>query len=394
MAEAHKPSSKSLAEPVPVAASPETVQATSNPSPPPVLPIEANPSEDETLTIRNPLLSKVILPLPPLLLPDLLLPPYDFPSFNSQRLDEELQIYSRYLRIYGAPEVLIIGSSRSLQGIDPSALQEGLEAQGYSSVNVFNFGINGATAQVVDLVLQQILTEEQLPKLIIWGDGLRAFNDGRPDLTFNEIVASEGYRRLQTGDRPILSRTYYQETARLNATADKSLDRASTSGATPAQVVAPDLDMLGFQAVSEQFDPTTYYQQYPRVSGQFDADYVPFQLGGRQTQSTVAVARFARQQNIPLVIVNLPLTQTYLDAPRQAYEQRFRQHIQQLAQQEDFQFVNLHQYPELMQNQYFADPSHINRQGARAIALHLAADTTMPWHILQSPSDTARSDSN
>lgn len=335
-------------------------------------------------TIRDPLFSSLILPLPPLLLPDLLMPPYDFPSFDSQRLDEELQIYSRYLRTYGTPDVLIVGSSRSLQGIDPVALQEGLEAQGDAGVKVFNFGINGATAQVIDVLLNEVLSDEHLPKLIIWGDGLRAFNDGRPDLTYREIINSEGYQRLSQGDRPIPPRAFYQESPILTAsTSTEQSIVTSTLTESIQQTISADLDMYGFQKITEQYDPATYYTQYPRVSGQFDSDYSPFALGQEQTTSTIAVAEFARSHNIPLVIVNLPLTQDYMDGVRRSYENQFLQHMQQLAQQRSFTFINLNQNPNLMQNQYFADPSHINYQGARAVALHLAADPNVPWQRLR-----------
>lgn len=330
--------------------------------------------------IGDPLLSSLILPLPPLLLPDLLLPPLNIPSFNSQRLDEELQIYSRYLRLYGTPDVLVIGSSRSLQGIDPIALQEALQAQGYKNAKVFNFGVNGATAQVVSLVLREVLNEEQMPKLIIWGDGLRAFNDGRPDQTYSEIVASDGYKWLQAGNRPIPVRTFYRP-AVLTASAHPELTRSALAGST--QQLSSVLDMYGFQAVSDRFDPTVYFQHYPRVPGDYDGDYVPFALGGVQTQATIAVADFARSHNVPLVVVNLPLTQEYMDTPRLQREQTFRQHMQQLAQQELFIFKDLVQHPELMQNQYFADPSHINQEGAKAIARQLAADITIPWTVLK-----------
>ncbi|PSB10231.1 hypothetical protein C7B61_03285 [filamentous cyanobacterium CCP1] len=342
-------------------------------------------SEAEFPTIDAPLFSSLILPLPPLLLPDLLLPPYDFPSFNSQRLDEELQIYSRYLRTYGTPDVLIVGSSRSLQGIDPLALQEGLEAQGYSGVKVFNFGINGATAQVIDVLLNEVLTDDHLPKLIIWGDGLRAFNDGRPDLTYREIVGSEGYRRLSQGDRPIPSRLY-EDSPILTASTEQSIV-TSTLTESVQQTISADLDMYGFQTITEQFDPAAYYSQYPRVSGNFDADYVPFALGQEQTASTIAVAEFARSHDVPLVIVNLPLTQDYMDSIRQSYERQFIQHMQQLAQQRSFTFLNLNQSPDLTQNRYFADPSHINQHGARAVALHLAANPNVPWQRLRTKQD-------
>jgi hypothetical protein len=338
-------------------------------------------SDSEFPILRDPLLSSLLLPLPPLLLPDLLLPPLDIPSFNSQRLDEELQLYSRYLRIYGTPDVLLIGSSRSLQGIDPIALQEGLEAEGYAGVKVFNFGVNGATAQVVSLVLQEVLNPEHLPKLIIWGDGLRAFNDGRPDQTYSEILKSEGYRWLQAGNRPIPVRTFYRDAPVLTASANNaSLARSALARST--QQVSSVLDMYGFQAVSDRFEPSTYFQNYPRVSGHYDADYVPFGLGGIQTQATIAVAQYAKARNIPLVIVNLPLTQAYMDTPRLRREQAFHQHMQRLAQQEQFIFRDLVQHPTLMQNQFFADPSHINHSGARAVALHLATDPAIPWQVL------------
>ena len=369
---------------------PEEDYASSNPALPtdteplPVSPeatsLKPQVPEAKSLAIRDPLLSSLILPLPPLLLPDLLLPPLNVPSFNSQRLDEEFQIYSRYLSIYGTHDVLIVGSSRSLQGIDPIALQEELAAQGCAGVKVFNFGVNGATAQVVNLVLQQVLNQEQVPKLIVWGDGLRAFNDGRPDETYNEIVASEGYRWLQAGNRPIPVRTFYQDVPVLTASVNPSFAHSVLADST--QQISSVLNMYGFQSVVDRFDPATYYQHYPVVPGAYDTDYVPFGLGGVQTQATIAVAQYARNHNVPLVVVNLPLTQNYMDSLRLQHEQTFRQHMQRLSQQEQFMFLDLVQHSELIQNQYFADPSHINHDGARAVARHIASDPTVPWHVL------------
>jgi hypothetical protein len=71
------------------------------------------------------------------------------------------------------------------------------------NVKVFNFGINGATAQVIDLLLQKILTPEQLPRLVVWADGARAFNSGAVDVTYDGIVASVAYRQLMAGTLPI-----------------------------------------------------------------------------------------------------------------------------------------------------------------------------------------------
>ncbi len=127
------------------------------------------------------------------------------PSFNNRLLDEKLALYQQRLLQGNPPDVIILGSSRALRGVDPIALQDALADQGYSDVEVFNFGINGATAQVVDLILRRILTPEQLPKLIIWADGARAFNSGREDITYQAIASSDGYQQLQAGTFPNLT---------------------------------------------------------------------------------------------------------------------------------------------------------------------------------------------
>ncbi|MFM7324255.1 MAG: hypothetical protein ACKO4L_04890, partial [Nodosilinea sp.] len=205
-----------------------------------------------------------------------------------------------------------MGSSRSLQGIDPAALEEGLAAQGYPGLKVYNFGINGATAQVMNLLVQDILQPEQLPRLIVWGDGSRAFNASRPDRTYSQIVASPGYQRVSQGQYPIPSRTMAWEVPTF-VTANKSLAASAVAAEAP---VASDLTEQGFQTVTDVYDPDRYYRQFPWVPGQFDGDYRNFSLGGAQTEATAAIARFAHRQGITLVVVNLPLTSDYLDPVR------------------------------------------------------------------------------
>ena len=320
--------------------------------------------------------SSLVLPLPPLVIPDLLLPPYNFPSFSSERLDQELQLYLKYLRANGKPDILVMGSSRSLQGIDPAALEEALAAQGHPGLKVYNFGINGATAQVMNLLVQHILTPEQLPKLIVWGDGSRAFNNGRPDRTYSQILASAGYRRVAAGEQPIPTRIFAWEIP-IASTSNKS----AADSTAPAHPVTADLTLQGFQKVTDEYQPDRYYRQFPWVPGQFDADYRAFNLQGEQAEATVDLARFARAEGITLVVVNLPLSRDYLDTVRRGYERGFQRHMWQLARREQFMFRNLSQQPELMRDSYFADPSHINSKGARATAFHLAADSTIPWQV-------------
>lgn len=353
-----------------------------------------------------------------------------FPSFSSPRLDAQIRLYASYLALNGPPDILIIGSSRSLQGIDPARLEAELSAQGYADLSVYNFGVNGATAQVVDLMVRQLLTPEQLPQMILWGDGSRAFNNGRSDATYQQIVASNGYAYLQAGQHPIAYGSsrwagdrFCLEPSPLdssfNSSLEPSLEASGENGFETGSVeqyfmnwadwgvlcdqtvngterprrwerdrpilqqrwinqYGTGLNRQGFLPVATVFDPVAYYQQYPRVPGAYDADYVPFELEGEQAIATARLAAYLQSHNVPLVFVNLPLTNDYLDSFRQQREQLFWQHMAQMAQREGFLVRNLNQ-AELSLNQYFADPSHLNQAGAQAVATYLARDATLPW---------------
>lgn len=158
--------------------------------------------------------------------------PINYPTFRSQQLDEQIVRYQDYIRQQKRlPDILIVGSSRALRGIEPRTLEDALAKQGYPGLKVYNFGVNGATVQVVDLIVRQILPPEQLPKLIILADGARAVNSGRVDVTYNAIAASEGYKELARGNFQV----------RTNQLTDEA---SKTPAANPLMVVAQVADEL------------------------------------------------------------------------------------------------------------------------------------------------------
>jgi hypothetical protein len=351
--------------------------------------------------------------------------PIAYPTFNSQQLDRQLRIYLTYLAEFGPPDILIVGSSRSLQGIDPATLQQALAQHGHPNLRVFNFGINGATAQVVDWLLQRLLTPGQLPRLIVWGDGSRAFNNGRPDHTFNNIMNSQGQKRLSSGIHPAVPPTNRLELGRICmdllpiqfplqepapssfsphsvqvGSAGKSLAcnqplkflirPGVTSGLRP-QPPRKFAESLGFQWVDAQFNPGSYFRQYPRVPGRFDADYRNFSLQGKQIRALENVASFAKRNHTPLIFVNLPLTLTYLDFPRSSYENQFSRRMQGLARSQAFVFQDLVTERSLNHNHYFADPSHINRYGAAAVANQISKELAITLaKLLPEKSDVSK----
>ncbi|NEP00784.1 MAG: DUF1574 domain-containing protein [Symploca sp. SIO2E9] len=350
------------------------------------------------------------------------------PSFNNLLLNEKLALYQQRLNQIGPPDVLIIGSSRAMRGVDPQALQNLLVAQGYADIEVFNFGVNGATAKVVEFLLRRILMPEQLPKLIIWADGARAFNSGREDITYNAIAKSQAYRKIKAGtfpflsanstkpvtnkDQPLtyLSSSYQSISDWLNQslgsisptysqreqfkfllqeqliTLLKLANFRQTADTNSPQKLSDHkpIDFNGFLAVSTRFNSATYYQQHPRVAGAYDSNYQSFQLVGEQYIALKAILQFTQEQNISLVFVNLPLTKDYLDPVRSKYEEQFRLHMHATAMERELIFRDL-AHLLITKDDYFSDPSHLNRYGAYQVSKYLAQDPMIPWSLAISP---------
>ena len=287
------------------------------------------------------------------------------PSLGSDILDAQLAGYLSYVATVGTPDVLIVGSSRSLQGIDPQTLQQGLTARGYEDLTVFNFSVNGATAQVVEFIVGQLLPEP-LPEVIVWGDGSRAFNEGRRDRTWERLLASPGYQRV-TSAPGSLSLSVLEQ-------ADPLAQRVTVR--SPLIDIPGNLDALGFSAVSDRFNPQTYYQQTPPVAGRYDGAYAGFALNGPQADALGRLAAIAKSKNAQLLFVNLPLSGSYLDDFRWYHEQQFQQFLQAQSKTHGFEVIDLLTQWE-NQPGFFADPSHINQDGASAIARQLAQSSEM-----------------
>jgi len=344
------------------------------------------------------------------------------PSLNNRLLDEKLALYQERIRQNGVPDVLIVGSSRAMRGIDPSTLQVAMSKRGYEDLEIFNFGINGATAQVVDFLLRQLLTSEQLPKLIIWADGARAFNSGRPDQTYEAIASSVGYQEVKAGNFNTNSAQTSQATSTLKTLNRqlvenyRAVDRTLNNTLAQLSAVYPQreqfkawlkqqwveqvpnlsgemeetahlaeltsvheaIDVDGFLPLSIRFNPDTYYSLHPKVAGAYDSDYNSFALEGRQYNALRELTQFLNQQQVTMVFVNLPLTNEYLDPVRSKYEQEFRGSMQNIAAKHGFVFRDFAQRW-TTEYDFFSDPSHLNRYGAYQVSLHLARDLQIPW---------------
>ncbi|MBP0020866.1 MAG: hypothetical protein J7647_25320 [Cyanobacteria bacterium SBLK] len=382
-------------------------------------------------------------------------------SFNNTLLDEKIALYRERVKRWGAPDILIVGSSRALRGIDPTILQKELTSFSHlltitdrspsladaplsksqpsspadtplskksggegtinnqidNQIDIFNFGINGATARVVHLLLGRILTPEELPKLIIWADGARAFNSGREDLTYEAIATSPGYQQLNLGrfpgspapeqekwqfslarlnqdirmgyqsfndwfgdalgefsgvyaDRDRLKEALsVQFTARIPSVEDLHLDLWDT---TPSVSAREPINADGFLPLSVRFDPETYYLSHPKVAGLHDRDYSSFEISGNQYNALSQLISYLDRQQVNVIFVNLPLTKDYLEDPiRSQYEDEFQERMQGAAKTYNFKFLDLARRWQT-NYEYFSDPSHLNRYGAYQVSVFLA----------------------
>ncbi|MFM7886810.1 MAG: hypothetical protein ACKPCM_08995, partial [Pseudanabaena sp.] len=254
-------------------------------------------------------------------------------NFNIALFNEKLTLLDwQITNKKRSPDVLIVGSSRALRGIEPSILEKELVNKGYKGVSAFNLGLDGATAKVVNLQVTQILSRPQLPRMIIWADGLRAFNSNRSDITYDEITASTGYKQLQenlknNGINPepqspniatkpenpltqvfnsIFATTTNRQEVRTSVVKgfDRNTHMLSNSEALIAATMpstATSLDVKGFVAFDVTFDPKTYFQKFPQVSGDYDLDYRNFEITGSQFDAFANVVDFCRHNHIELL---------------------------------------------------------------------------------------------
>lgn len=337
-------------------------------------------------------------------------------SFNNSLLDQKITEYQLLCDREGVPDVLIVGSSRALRGIDPDVLKRNLKKRRQTNIKIYNFGINGATAQTVDLLLRQILTAEQLPKLVIWADGARAFNSGRVDRTYDNLISSNRYRKSiamsgSSNDRSplfqaqaIVKNSYeaidtsvndkftelspvYQHRDRLITWLQNQLPIDFLFELPSNELNGDPLDNSkkwkynsdGFLPLDLKFDPATYYQQYSKVTGASDGDYRNFKLAGSQHQALQQVTDLLASKKVSLVFVNLPLTDIYLDKFRREHDILFKQYMQELASSNQLIFIDL---DGLLNTQYalFSDPSHLNQFGAKEVSTQLSK-IPIPWKI-------------
>jgi hypothetical protein len=205
-------------------------------------------------------------------------------------------------------------------------------------------------------------------------------------MTTAQPLVMDGYEKIDRFLNRVLSKFSgaYGQRDRLKARLQEltpGYQNTTHSSSMPTAGEVDHMDSSGFLPVSATFDPATYYQSYAKVNGDSDGDYTSFTLTGSQDLATRQTANFLKQQKIPLIFVNVPLSDRYLDPVRQGHEFTFKQYMQGLAQTEQLQFIDL--VGSWMQDySFYSDPSHLNRQGAVQVSTYLVNNAPIDWQMI------------
>ena len=103
----------------------------------------------------------------------------------------------------------------------------------------------------------------------------------------------------------------------------------------------------------------------PDNSREYQKRYVPFKSATLQTQVGFAkkLLQLAHKQGTHVILVNMPLEQANLDLLPAGVYSSYLSSLQNLAEQENAQFINLNEKG-LFNSSDFADPVHLNGIGA------------------------------
>lgn len=107
----------------------------------------------------------------------LILPSPLSPSIGSPHRQFEVQWFQlkHYVEIHGDVDVIIIGNSSALMGIDPTELEKSYQEITEEPIQVFNFGVEGIALEAASEI-GQLLIQEYQPQAIVFAGGVENFN--------------------------------------------------------------------------------------------------------------------------------------------------------------------------------------------------------------------------
>jgi hypothetical protein len=312
--------------------------------------------------------------------------------------DRSLNVYL-YQRDRVRPDVLFVGSSKTLRGIVPSIIEKELGAALGRPVSAFNVAQLGTSAFGNSLVLRDLVDSNGSPGVVVLElspAALNANHGGIPDSL-----------RYYCSSRDLLrSLGWLSSIQRLTAAAGGSFRGISNLALYLHHSIFPHGMIAGLETLVERrgrefpdpAGPDTSLSELPEESWRkllqrLRRHHRPrlvdrYRIGGAPEAGFRAIRRLTGDRGIPLVVYNPPVTRAYRRAILPAAVRReFADYITSAAAADGFLYLDLDGGAPRLSQRDFIDLGHLNDDGATKLSRHMARSVLAP---LMRDRDTSR----
>jgi len=290
------------------------------------------------------------------------------------RYDKQYNL-TRLVDYYNAPrpEIMFMGSSRVLSGLNPVVAAQELEQAGLGKRAILNLAVTGSSIDLNYLILKNIIKDDKKPAMIVYGITETEFNSGRAMFDYDEYFALA--ERLDdfgnySGDN-LTKKVSFVLKQLLPLYRDHDILRLAFN----IQFNPGDAYHKSYLSGPQQWkpDPGGYFSYYP--TGVYlppDARIKPllqnYQYQGYRLDRLHDFLKLAKARDIKVLLVNMPvLPATIAMWPGPAELATYYKFLQEQARQFELPYLDLYQGEKFLTEADFWDSSHLNEQGAEKL---------------------------
>ena len=284
----------------------------------------------------------------------------------------------------GAPDVIIVGSSRARRGVLAPVIQRAILENGLGR-SVKNFSLGGAEAEEVELVIRRIAEAPSRPKLIVWAIAAREFKKRRskPSAKVRYLWRPRDWLRAR-GDLGARADKYLPDAIRNDAARWSLVARyrapmrellVRPSGDEPWQQFKQILRPVRGSPTPLQGGIASIYRRSDRnASHRVSIKRVKRYLGnsykgrrwprGYQAARFEAALRLTRELGVPLLLVELPTHELLERLMPKNTQAKFRRYVSGVATDQHIPFVRVTDLDARFTRRDFREQSHLNYRGA------------------------------
>ncbi len=278
----------------------------------------------------------------------------------------------------GGVDVVFAGNSMVGTGINPAFVDVCRDQAG----PCYNAALSAGVPTVMEPWLQEVVVPKLRPKAVVLALTSLDFNgNGHQQLSATESYENAPMARddvFAKGTRELSRASYlfrYRTVIRQPANVASALERAvqgmpprRDDGLSDNHRIGPSGEGIGRLEDRQRFPIPE--QLADEIRNELLND---FEVTDDQVRALRRTISFLKRRNIEVILVDLPVTDAFIDLHpngRRDYE-RYRTTLRRIADDLDLPLIDGTQFE---QNELFADPNHMNGQGARRFGDYLSRE--------------------